>query len=117
MLIVWLLVVAGISTGVVMTGFLVIASAKRVLEAGINLPLAMKLTCLFWGVVAIAADSVYNALVGSGRFRAWPKFNRWHGIPYPELYSARIQTLVRAGDAKAIRWAAILNAADPGHIE
>ncbi len=111
------LLVAALSTGFVMTGFLVIASAKRVLAAGVKLPLALKVTCLFWGVVGLVSDSIYNGLVGTVRFREWPRWLKWHGIPVaPELYSARVQTHSTAGDPKALRWAAILNAADPGHI-
>lgn len=117
-LIVAVLLVAALSTGCVMTGFLVIASAKRVLAAGVPLPLSLKVTCLFWGVVGVVSDSVYNGLVGTVRFREWPRWLRWHGIPVaPELYSARIQTHATAGDQKVLSWAAILNAADPGHVE
>jgi hypothetical protein len=71
--IMWTLAVAALSTGCVMTGFLVIASAKRVLAAGVPLPPALKATCLFWGIVGVASDSVYNGLVASVRFREWPR--------------------------------------------
>jgi hypothetical protein len=100
-----------------MAGFLVIASAKRIRDAGIEMPPALKATCFFWGVLGIVADSIYNGLVGTVRHRALPHWLKWHGIPVaPELYSARIQRLVNVGDPKALRWAAIMNAADPQHI-
>jgi hypothetical protein len=106
------LALAALSTGLVMTGFLVIASAKRVLAADVNLPLALRVTCLFWGVIGIAADCVYQMTVGTVRFRE---------LPRELLYSGRIQRLVRSSDdrklVKARRWATILNAADPGHIK
>jgi hypothetical protein len=110
-IIVWIALAAALATGFVMTGFLVIASAKRVLAAGVKLPLALKATCLFWGVVGVVADAAYQMTVGTVRFRE---------LPRELLYSGRIQRLVREGSGwrleKAKRWAAILNSADPGHI-
>jgi hypothetical protein len=102
---------AFISTGLVFTAFLAVSSAKKLRDAKIPMPLALTVVCYFWLIVGLVADYVYNWTVGTARFR------KWHG----GLYSSRIQDLIdgprAALPAKALKWAALLNTVDPGHIK
>jgi hypothetical protein len=95
-------------------GFLAVASAVRILSSGLKLPIETRLTCYVLLLVGVPADVVYNAFVGSVRFREWPQWN--HG---ELMYSGRVGRLAREDKGwrgeKALTWARVLNAAWPGH--
>jgi len=119
-LIVSLAAAAGISTGVVMTAFLVLGSAKRLRDAAANgtvkLRPAMITTIYFWLLVGAPADAVYNWTIGSARFLKRPH-KLW------EMYSARIQNMMDEGDIKAHKYvravedAKMMNVVDENHIK
>lgn len=106
------LVIVSASIFWIWTGFLALASANRVLESDIDLPLEGKLVAYILLVIAWPADVIYNVFIGTIRFQEFPQ----------ELtYSDRIQRLVRNINGpryrKAYKWALVLNAIWPGHID
>jgi hypothetical protein len=118
-IIVWGLIIWAAATFAVMTGFLVYGSAKRVIEAkkrGECKPRALMYgVAVFWGVVGIVGDYVYNLLTGTFRFGA---AGGLFGT-----YSSRVQNILDQEDSsnrdreEALRDARTLNVVDPApHI-
>lgn len=104
---------------VLFTGFMVAAGYKRTVAAGVKLTRVRWLICLFWFAIGVLGDALYNVTIGTARFRQAPKFSRWHGVPIPELFSARVQRNVARKDWRgklARDEAAFLNANMESHI-
>lgn len=98
------------------TGFLVIASAKRVRKAGVEIPRGGRLVVYTWLLLGGPGDVLYNTLIGSFIFRELPQ---WQRLEF--LYSHRIGRLANGPPGwrrdKARPLALMLNAADEQHIE
>lgn len=114
-LLLWVLVTAALATFVVETGFVYVATAKRLLELPGGIPLDIKLIAYIWLAVGYPADIVFNWT------RGWFMFRR---IPREALFSSTVQWIVDHRSEvtlrqwqKAHEWAVILNEIDPGHIK
>lgn len=98
------------------TGFFVMASGKRVRDAGVRIPLGGRVVVYIWLVLGGPGDLIYNALVGSWEYREFPKWLRGE-----LLYSGRIERHANNPPGwrrdKARPLALVLNAADKGHID
>jgi len=97
------------------TGFFVMASAKRVRDAGVGIPSGGRLIIYAWLLFGGVGDFFYNALIGSFVFREFPKWHRGE-----LLYSHRIERHANGSGwrrDKALPIAELLNAADEGHID
>lgn len=112
----WTVALAVYSWFATWTGFFVIASASRVRDAGIKFPFGGWLVIIFWIVVAVPGDAVYNAIIGSYQFREWPK---WHRGEF--MYTHRIERHANKSSGwrreKAYPLALLLNAVEPGHVD
>ena len=107
----WTAVVTVAATFAIETAFLAAASAKRIDDAGVSLPVDVRLTTYAWLLVGYPADVAFNITRGTLMFQEWPQ--EW-------LFSHRVQRLVDNQDwrgDKAREWAAAMNAADPEHIK
>jgi hypothetical protein len=104
----WLALAIALIAFVVETGFFALASAERVMAAGLPFKGYRRLVVKFWLLVGVPADALYNLTVGTIVFRELPR--EW-------LYSSRVARLARAGNPKAIAERDFLNAAAPGHIQ
>lgn len=109
--IVWAVLVTSAANFCVETGFMAVASAKRVIDAGAA-PRDIKAVAYFWLVVGWPADVLFNWTRGSWEFKEFPR----------ELtFSSRVQRHVRESSdwrlGRALHWANILNLIWPGHIE
>jgi hypothetical protein len=97
------------------TGFLVAASAKRILGAGVKLPLGFKATAYVWFVRGVIGDFIGNVYLGLTEFHELPHWT--HG---ELMFSSRVQRHVDGPVGwrrnRAIEWAYVLNAAIPDHI-
>ena len=120
MTIIWILVTFGLSTGIVMTAFLMYPTSKKLLKAEkegrIKMRPAMKVTMLIWYLVGAPADVVYNIIVGTIRFGVTGGLRK--------TYSKRVQAIVDLKDRssntdrkEALRDALVLNEADEGHVD
>ena len=97
------------------TGFFVMASAKRVRDAGVKIPHGGRLVVYIWLALGGPGDFIYNALIGSWVYRELPKWHRGE-----LLYSHRIERHANGSGwrrDKARPLALVLNAADEGHID
>lgn len=110
-LIAWVLVVIALSTFVVETAFMQVASAKRVLAAGVRMPLDIRIVSYCWLAVGIPADFVFNVTRGTWMFRE---------LPRELMFSSRVERhFLHSADwrgQKAAVWVRVLNAVDPGHV-
>lgn len=111
-LILWVLVVAALSTFIVETAFIYVSQAKKLLDGGVDVPLDIKLIAYFWLAVGYPADVLFNWTRGTIMFRELPK---------EFLFTERVQRHVSVlgthhQQRKAIGWAQILNRIDPGHV-
>jgi hypothetical protein len=110
-----------LTTFVVFTGFMVAAGYKRTIAASVKISRARYVISLFWFLVGVPADAVYNLTVGTVVFRQLPRFSIvWKVFPIPELYSGRVQRNVTRADWRgelARAEAAFLNANIDGHIK
>lgn len=109
----WLLVAVALITFAVESGFMVIATAKRMRDAKVTLPRDIKYTAYFWLAIGYPADVLFNVTRGTVMFRE---------LPRELLFSSRVQRHVKAREHdfryhKALFWAKVLNAADDGHID
>lgn len=100
------------------TGFYVVSGYKRAEAEQVPVPFGGRFVAIVWFCFGAPGDVLYNAIIGSWRFREAPKWGRreW-------TYSARIQRLCDRKDPadwryqRALSWAYVLNAIAPGHIE
>ena len=107
-----LIVVIFLSTVTVEIAFTSLSTAKRLLDAGIDMPLDMKAVFYFLLIVGYPSDVLFNVFRGSWIFREFPR--EW-------LFSDRVQRHANGPRGtrehrKAMYWAKILNVSDPGHI-
>jgi len=104
------LAIAG-ATFLVYTAFMVVASARRAIGAGVWMPRGVRLVAYCWLVVGVAADVTFNLAVGTLAFRE---------LPHEFLFTSRVKRHVRESSGwrqeKARSWMEFLNAVDPGHI-
>lgn len=97
---------------------------------------AAYLVLVVLAVLTIAADVLFNLTWGVLLFREARSFHSWHGLPAPDLFSARVERHYRSiaylGDWRdpdwldladathqqsvAVWWARLLNHIDPGHV-
>lgn len=108
MWILWLLLSLVLIAFVTQTGFFVLATAKRIEAEGLKLTGFRRAVVYVWLMVGVPADALYNWLIGS-----------WFYLkdrPRELMYSSHVGDLARAGDERALKEAAFLNAALPGHI-
>ena len=108
----WLAVAFVASTFWVYTSFFALATAKRLIKEGIELPRDMRLTCRVLLVIGWPADVVYNAT------RGWLMFGE---RPRELTFSSRIERYMRDQAAApdlplATWWATFLNVAMEDHI-
>ena len=104
-----LLVLAAIPF-LVVTGFVFVFSVQRLLETGAWCPWYIRAIAYVWLVIGGIADVLFNAVWGSWIFRERP--HEW-------TMTARVKRHVRGSGwrkAKALQWAEMLNAVDPGHV-
>lgn len=99
------------------TGFYVVAGYERARALNVRVPIGGHVVAILWYAVGAPGDAVYNAIIGSIRFREAPKWREGEW-----MYSGRVQRLVNRNDTRdwryrlAFRWAEVLNAIAPGHI-
>lgn len=115
------------------TGFFVMATAKRIIREGAEIPLRGQVMVLIWLVLGWPGDFIYNAIIGTIEYREFPKWLRGEF-----MYSHRIERLANHREAvvdvfpadglvhyqgndwrrdKALPFARMLNGGDPGHID
>lgn len=99
---------------VVITAFVFVSTAKRVIEAGVWCPWYVRLIAYLWLIVGIVADVLFNAFWGTLIFREFPR---------ELLFTSRVKRHCRESASvserrykKACAWRDFLNAVDPGHI-
>jgi hypothetical protein len=98
------------SAFLVITGFVFVFSVKRVLDSGVWCPWWIKLVARIWLVVGLFSDVAFNWLWGTIIFREFPQ---------ELVFTARVKRHALATGwrgERARRWAAFLNAVDPGHV-
>jgi len=107
----WFLVTVALASFAVETAFMQLASAKRVLAAGVPMPLDIRLVSYFWLVVGYPADVAFNLTRGTWIFRE---------LPRELLFTSRVKRHYRNSSGRrldqAILWARILNAIMPEHV-
>ena len=101
------------SAFVVITAFVFTFSLKRLVEPGVWCPWYVHVIAIVWLVLGVAADCVFNLLLGSLIFRE---------LPHELLFTDRVQRHYARTDgnwrqAKADQWRQFLNAIDPDHVE
>lgn len=98
------------------TGFMAVATAERILAAGVKLPLGFKITAYTWFARGVVGDAIGNVWLGLVIFHELPSW--FHG---ELMFSSRVQRHVDGPLGwkrnRAIEWAIVLNAAVPGHIK
>lgn len=98
----------------VVTGFVFVFSVKHLLAAGAWCPWYVKAIAYVWLVLGGIADVLFNIVWGSLIFRELPK------LPHELTMTARVRRHFAKGSgwrqAKAAKWASMLNAVDPGHV-
>lgn len=104
------------------TGFLVIASAKRIRAAGVSLPTSALVVVYIWGILGWPGDVLYNTIIGTIQYWEFPKW-----LDGEFLYSHRIERLANHAvapngevdfrRAESLEFARVLNAADKDHID
>jgi hypothetical protein len=107
----WLLVSTVLSVFVVCTAFPAVMLLHRALVAGVWVPAEAKATGYFWLALGVPADIGYNLVLGSIRFREFPR---------ELMFSGRVQRHIDESDGwrldHALQWAAFLNFCSPNHI-
>lgn len=96
---------------VLATGFLVVGSAKRMLDADLTLPVIVDIVAHAWFVPGWISDVAWNWTWGSVLLQSWPR---------QLTFSGHVQDLVDGPEGhsrdEAIWWAKRLNAVMPDHI-
>lgn len=129
MIVLWFALAIVLITIGVYWGFLIYASAKRILREVPDLEWDIKWAVYLGIFIGYPCDILYNATRGAWMFR---RIDRWW-FPLDRMFSWRIARLVREWNAmkaveranlshrsylayqRAIKWSRILNAGDPGH--
>jgi len=116
-IVLWLVFLSVYSWMSTWVGFLVVASAKRIRNAGVRIPMEGKIAVYIALLLGGPGDFLYNTIIGTVRFMEFPKWRRGEW-----LYSARVERHANHPDndertVEGLKWALILNAADPGHID
>jgi len=105
----------------VWTGFFVMATAKRIVNSGMEIPLSGLAIVYLWLLLGVWGDALYNAIIGTWEYKEFPKWLRGEF-----MYSHRIERLANHPvawvgadwrQAKALPFARMLNVADEGHID
>lgn len=108
----WLIVGTVLATFVVCTAFPAVMLLHRALVAGVWVPVEAKLTGYILFAIGVPADVGYNLVLGSIRFREWPR---------ELMFSSRVQRHIDESDGwrleHAKEWAEFLNFCDEGHIK
>jgi len=94
------------------TGFLVVASAKRVRDEGLAIPHGGRMVVYIWLLLGGPGDVLYNLIIGTATYKE---------LPRELLFSHRIERLANGPAGwrrdKALPLAMVLNAADDNHID
>lgn len=99
------------SAFLVITAFVFVFSARRVIESGAWCPWYVRVIARAWLVVGLVADVAFNWIWGTVIFREFPK---------EIVFTSRIKRLVKSDGwrgEKARQWAEFLNAVDPHHVK
>lgn len=117
MILMYLVLGVAISLYWAYTGFLTVASAERILAAGLELPIGFKIVAYLWYARGLWGDFIGNIYLGLTEFHELPQWDTGE-----LMFSSRVQRHIDLGPngthyATALKWARILNAAVPGHIK
>lgn len=107
----WLLAIP-LAPFCVVTAFVFCFTVQRLLDTAPWCPWWIKGIAVVWYPIGFVADAVFNWTWGSVIFRERPRFM---------VFTNRIQHHVDHSSGwrheKALQWASMLNAIDPGHIK
>ena len=97
------------------SAFLALCTAKRVIDAGVELPLGWRPLLYFWYAVGSVADVLFNYTWGAFVIYGRPWKPEFRAL----TFSAHTQWRVDNGrwDDKTQLWARFLNEAAPNHIK
>lgn len=107
---IWILGVCLVAFSVI-SAFVVVATFKKVVDAGRWVPWYMKVIAYVWLVIGLPSDVLFNWIFGTWIFREFPR---------ELMFTARVKRHYYTGsgwrEQKAGQWAELLNDIDAGHV-